>query len=357
MTDELLALVGADVRDAVARCAAAAGYRIVVAEPEDCRRLWLRAAAVVVDVDAVHRLSAVESPRRGGVLLVDSGEPPSDVWRPALALGADDVVSLPADESRLVTLLGALRVPGSGPGRAVALIGGHGGAGASTLAAAVALRAGGRGSVLLLDVDEMGAGLDLLLGIEHRSGLRWQDLSLTSGAVRAQALRDALPHADEKVAVLAPRRDAENGVGADAVRAVLDATRADGEVVVVDSARSDGPIVRAVCESVDLIVVVTGATVHAVAASRAVAGGVCRYGAAVELVVRGPAPGGLRPRQVADAVDLPLLTAYRADPGLAARLESGRLRVGPRQPLGRAADAILARLDEADRTIAHRIAS
>ena len=61
-------------------------------------------------------------------------------------------------------------------GAAVAVVGGCGGAGASVLAAALAVTAvrhGGR--ALLVDCDPLGGGLDLVLGAEHVAGLRWPD--------------------------------------------------------------------------------------------------------------------------------------------------------------------------------------
>ena len=48
MTDDLLALVGPDLLDDAARCAAAAGYRMIVADAADCRRAWLTSRAVLV---------------------------------------------------------------------------------------------------------------------------------------------------------------------------------------------------------------------------------------------------------------------------------------------------------------------
>ncbi|NED64010.1 hypothetical protein G3I15_24025, partial [Streptomyces sp. SID10244] len=70
------------------------------------------------------------------------------------------------------------------------------------------------------------------------------------------------------------------------------------------------------------------------------------------LAVRGPAPSGLRASEVASAVGLPLLTAYRSDPGLPGRMEAGRLRVPPRSPLGRAALAVYRKVGAAERLAA-----
>lgn len=353
MADELLTLVGPDLHGDVARCAAAAGYRILTAHPADCRREWLRAAAVVADADAVRLLAGQSPPRRTGVVLVTDDDPPSDIWRTAMAFGAEQVVALPTDESALVGLLGGFRSPRGHPGGAIAVVGGHGGAGATTLAAAVAITAGDVASrVLLLDVDEHGAGIDLTLGIEGRPGLRWQDLTLEGGAVRAESLHSALPHVDDRLSVLAPRRDGRRPISADAVIAALDAGRAHGDTVIIDVPRAAGALTDIVLDTVDLAVLLTTATVHGVASTRAAAERIHRRGVVAGLAVRGPAPSGLRAVDIAAAVDLPLITTYRSDPGLPARLEAGRLRVTPRSPLGRAAQAIRRRAAADDRLAA-----
>lgn len=65
----------------------------------------------------------------------------------------------------------------------------------------------------------------------------------------------------------------------------------------------------------------------------------------VGLVVRGPAPGGLRASDIADASDLPLIAAMRPEPMLAPQLERGGLRLRRRSPLGTAARRVLALVD------------
>ncbi|PND50890.1 hypothetical protein CQZ88_17000, partial [Rhodococcus sp. ENV425] len=72
-----------------------------------------------------------------------------------------------------------------------------------------------------------------------------------------------------------------------------------------------------------------------------VAGWVAEQNTNQGIVVRGPAPGGLRGRDVADVVGLPLITTMRAQPGLAAALERGGLRLGRRSPLVHAAESVL----------------
>ena len=350
MPDELLALISADLQDDVARCAAAAGYRLVLGDARDCRREWLRARAVVADPDAVRRLVEVHPPRRDGLVIVSDREPPPDVWRCALDLGADHAAVLPADESRLVGSLSGFRTPRRHPAGAVAVIGGHGGAGATTLAAALALTAVDHGErVLLLDVDNLGAGIDLTLGIEDRPGLRWQDLSLESGTVSGPALHEALPRVNDRLSVLAPRREDTRAIRADAVAATIDAGRANGDVVIVDTPRGDPGIARVVVDSVDVVAVLTCATVSCCAATRNTVNRVIGEATDAALVIRGPAPSGLRGAEIAATVGLRLLASYRTDGRMPARLDAGRLTVPGRSSLGKAAAALCRHVIVGDR--------
>lgn len=350
MPDELLVLVDPDLHDDVARCAAAAGYLVQTAPADDCRREWLTARAVVVDPPAIAVLSRVRPPRRPGLVLVSATEPGAHTWRMAMDLGVEDASTLPAEEGRLVRVLTECRVPRRRPAGVVAVIGAHGGAGASTLAAAVALTSADADSpTLLLDLDDMGAGADLLLGLERRRGLRWQDLSLDGGVVGGTALHQALPSAGDGLAVLTSQRLPAAGLSVEAVTAVIDAGHTHGDLVVLDLPRCDSPVVRAAIASTDVVVVVTTPTVGGCAAARRIVDRVVGDEVAVELAVRGPSPGGLRPQQVADAIGLPLLAAYRPEPRLAVRLEGGPLRLRPRGPLGRAARTVYTRVAERGR--------
>jgi hypothetical protein len=61
----------------------------------------------------------------------------------------------------------------------VGVVGGSGGVGASTFAAAIALGASQvvRGPAVLIDLDPVGGGIDALLGMHSSPGFRWSDLS------------------------------------------------------------------------------------------------------------------------------------------------------------------------------------
>lgn len=342
--NSLLALVSDELRASVAQCAAAAGYRLIEADVPSCGRAWRTCHAVVVDPVNILALQNCSMPRRDRVVLVARSAEPAQVWRAGVGLGVAAAFELPDDEPALVRHLSdSQRVP-VGSGSVVAIIGGHGGAGATVLAAASAIVAGAGGQALLIDADELGAGIDLTLGIEDAPGLRWPDLTAATGQISADALHDALPGVGERVSVLTGRRDDPRPVAPAALRAVIDAGRAAGDVVVVDVSRSDTEVTRAALIGADVVVLVVTACVAAVASARAVRSRLLDTAPVVEVAVRGPALGGLRARDIADAVGTRLLTSYRPDPRLAARLETAPLGGLVRKPLRQAATDVVQRV-------------
>ena len=112
-----------------------------------------------------------------------------------MSAGAQHVISLPEGESWLV---GALSDAAEGyrrKGSVLAVVGGRGGAGASVLAAAVAVRAAADGDpVLLVDCDPLGGGLDLVLGAEDAAGPRWPELTLAAAGCRPPRCARPCPH-------------------------------------------------------------------------------------------------------------------------------------------------------------------
>jgi secretion/DNA translocation related CpaE-like protein len=338
----VLVMVSSEVSDDVARVAAAAGYQVWRAAPERCRREWSEATAVLVDATTVDATLAAGLPRRSGVMVVGLVGSGPQMWRSALALGAEDGFVLPEDEHAVVSALSRIRTPTGPSGVAIAIIAGHGGAGASTLAAALGLVATEQGAGgLLVDLDDLGGGQDLLLGIEDQPGLRWQELTLESGQVAADSLHAALPHTRGGLAVLTSRRGFAQRLRPEAALAAVDASRGHGDVVVVDLSRRDDELTSAMVEAADLVVVVCAATIRSCAATRELAQRMSVRSGRLEVVVRGPAPGGLRPRQVAEVVGLPMLDATRSDPRVPWQLESGGLVLARRSPLRRTAQMVL----------------
>jgi secretion/DNA translocation related CpaE-like protein len=344
-TNGVLAMV-ADraLRDGVDRVAAAAGVTVFHASEPSNRQVWTGAMMVLLDVRAAQRCADRALPRRGRVVLLSETQPQVTEWEAAVSVGAHQVMILPGQESELVAELSvaadACREDGR-RGAVVAVIAGRGGAGASLLATALAQTAS---DGLLIDADPWSGGIELVLGTESEPGLRWPDLALESGRLTFASLRDALPRRDG-VSVLSSTCTGGD-IDAGPLAAVIDAGRRGGATVVCDLPRSFTLAVETALDAADLVVLVTSADVRACAAAVAIAPLLRAINPNVGLVVRGPAPGGLRSAEVARSVGLPLIAAMRSQPGLADALEHGGLRLRRRSPLAAAARRVLTVLQQ-----------
>ena len=312
------------VLDDLLRLAAGAGAELEVAgDGGSARRLWQTAPFVVVAVDALGTCLAARLPRRPGVVLVSQDVQGGDVWRGAVELGAEHVLVLPDADQWLADRLADAAESGGPAGALVAVVGGRGGAGATTLACALAVTATRCGRpTLLVDGDPLGGGIDLVFGGEHAGGVRWSDLGTTRGRVPAAALDGALPRM-AGLSVLSWGRGDSAQVPVDAVQAVLAAGRRANELVVVDLPRPLDECARAVLVSASTALLVVPNEVRAAAAASRVAAGLALLCSDLRLVTRGPSPTGLTGDRVADALGLPLLADLRAEPGLDRALERG----------------------------------
>jgi hypothetical protein len=148
-------------------------------------------------------------------------------------------------------------------GVAIGVVGGSGGVGASSFAAVLA---GVVARSVLVDLDPVGGGIDVLLGIEDVPGARWSALGLDGGHLDPALLREGLPRWGE-VPVLAADVAPPSAA---AVEQVVDAAEASG-FAVVDLPRAPSPERDAAARRCVLVVVVAGAGVRELAAARAVA--------------------------------------------------------------------------------------
>ena len=337
--------------DDLLRLLAAAG-----AEPElatggpALRRAHRDAPLVLVGADALGSTALRSLVRRPGLVVVTVGPLPAAEWASAVELGAERVVVLPEDETWLFARVSSARRSSADRGWLVAVGGSCGGAGASTVATAVALTAAP--GVLLVDGDPWGGGLDLLLGAERVDGLRWPDLTGLRGRVAGDALLAALPEV-RGVQVLASARDASQPVPDAAIVAVVEAARSVGCPVVVDLARA-GPVdASAVLADADLAVLVVPGRLRAATAARLLVEAPGSPWSAAQLVA-GRVPGGLRRDEVAAVVGRPVLAALPHDRSAVPRGERGEPPdVAARSPLGRVARRILTavRSSAADRAV------
>ena len=337
------------LRDDVDQVAAAVGVGVIhlTASSALGRTAWSAAAAVVLDEAAARRCAAAGLPHRAAVFVLRSAtaaDPEPATYRAAMSVGAQRVLCLPGQAGELVEALSAAddARADAGRGAVIAVIGGRGGAGASVFATALAHSAT---DALLMDLDPWSGGLDLLLGAETASGLRWPDLAVKGGRLAWSAVREALPRQGTISVLSATRRDH----GADSVEldpggvdAVVEAGRRGGATVICDVPRRLTEAAATALDAADLVIVVSPCDVRSCAAAAAIAPALTAINPNVGLVVRGPSPGGLRAADVAEVAALPLLVAMRPEPLLAEKLERGGLRFRPRSPLGRAATQVLA---------------
>jgi len=264
-------------------------------------------------------------PEAAGVprILVATAEPEDRFWRAALELRAEQVVLLPEAEQSLLDRLTRLADRPDRRALVIAVTGGCGGAGASVLAAALARAAARVARSLLIEVDRMGSGADLLLGAEDEPGLRWPDLASARGRLLPGSVLGAVPVVDGLHVLSWDRSPDLIEVPEAAGTAVLDTAIQEFGIVVLDLPRwLDATAIVAV-RAADLALLVVPAEVRAAAAARRVAAGLQEHLADVRLVVRGPAHAGLRAEAIADALGLPLAGWLKPEPGLRAALDRG----------------------------------
>ena len=316
------------------------------------RRAHRDAPLVLVGADVLPAPAVRALPRRPGVVVVSGRELPAGDWATAVELGAERVAILPGDDAWLLSrTAAAIRSPVD-RGWLVVVAGSCGGAGASTVATALALTAAP--GVLLVDADAWGGGLDLLLGAEATDGLRWPELTGLRGRVAGAAVMAALPEVGG-AHLLAASRGAPVPIPAEALTAVVEAARAGGWPVVVDLPRpgSGAELTEAVLAEADRTVLVVPARLRAASAARLLmgeeAGGLASPWSAAHLVVRQIA-GGLSSAEVADVVGRPVAAELTHDRSAVPRGERGQPpAVSPRTPLGVLARRLLEGLPERTR--------
>lgn len=309
--------------DVLRLCAAAAVTPEVVDEPRHARRGWSTAGCVLLGADCVEDVAALRLSRRADVSLVTTAPDDAQLWRCAVAVGADHVYVLPDAESELTGRLTDAADGAPGSAVTVGLIGARGGAGASTLACALALSAARRGdTALLVDVDPQGGGIELVVGCESAPGLRWPDVAATQGRVSSGALRSALPSV-EGLAVLSWQQADTGELPLTVLSSVLAAGRRGCDLVVLDLPRRvDDRLAEAVA-AVDTILVVCTAQVRAIASASRLLRTLETWCGDIRLVVRRLGRVDLQGASVASALDLPLAATVPTRRGIERSIEDG----------------------------------
>ncbi|MGQ1839237.1 septum site-determining protein Ssd [Kocuria turfanensis] len=318
------------LRATVGRVCAAAGAELL-AEPADPSS---PARAPLADTELVDVHHAVRGRVRPGTVLVGRPED-TGLWDRAAELGGCTVAVLPDAAGWLADLLSARSTGGPGPGgtgHVVGVLGAVGGAGASTLACWLADRAAQEErTAVLVDADREGCGIDVLLGLEDRDGLRWPDLQRIAGTVHAEQLWPALARTG-RLRWLSWDRSRPDGAPAP-YAPVLEALRRAAELVVVDLGRA-GPAAADTAVLCDEVLVPAPRTVRGMLAARW----------AADLLAGVPArlvPAGLNVADVDDALaaattGLPVAGSVRFCGGVPEAAETGRLlEAGRSRRLGR----------------------
>lgn len=218
--------------------------------------------------------------------------------------------------------------------------GASGGVGASSLVAALGLRAAQSGrSVVCVDHRSAGGGLDVVLGVEQAAGLRWPDLHRARGSLDGAELVPALPMARGVGVVACDRRHPHEipPAAVDALRRGLDGCV---DVVVHDLPPTVAPGWPAVVRGHDLVVLLVGGGATQLAA-----------GAAVTLLLLEASASGIgvvartdgqdEAACVADLLHLPLLGVLRSDRSAEGCLARGVVPGSARGPLRDLADEVL----------------
>ncbi|MFI6449469.1 septum site-determining protein Ssd [Kitasatospora sp. NPDC050543] len=301
-------------------CAAAGSEPLLFAGPPP-RQLWESAPLVLVGDDLAERCSGLG--RRTGVLLLGLDLDDSEIWVRGVQLGAEHVLFLPDAEGWLLDGIADAAEGVAAPALTVAVLGGRGGAGASTLACALAVTAARTGRrTMLIDADPLGGGLDVLLGGERAAGLRWPDLAGSRGRVSGAELAQALPELHRLTALSWDRGDTL-AVPPEAMRSVLAAARRRGGLVVLDLPRHLDPAAGQALEQSDTALLVVPAELRAMAAADRVCAAVRMRLADVRAVVRTPGPARLPAAEIAGGLRLRLAGELPQEPGLAFDVERG----------------------------------
>lgn len=332
--------------------AAATGYPLVDSvDPRELSRLHGRARAILVDSVTAGHLASL--PRRESIYFLASDPGPID-WKAALTCHAEHAFLLPAQAPELLRELGHMASPrdsssaGVRPqaehasGTVIAMVGSAGGAGSSTLAAAIARRARRTDrDVTLVDGCPTSGGLDLLMGVEEKPGARWPDLRLGEGAVSAGDLRAALPSTSDGIVILSAARSTiadPFSLDTEVVLPVVESLRSGSGVTVLDLPAEADP---AVLEACDLVVLLVPAEVRPAAAAASLVKQLQRARTSLVLLARHRAWSGLSTEDLEKLTGCEVIAELGTISRLARTVELSGLPTHLPRPLAVAADAVL----------------
>lgn len=296
-----------------------------------------RACAIILDPEVA--AGVVSHQLAGTIFLVHADPGPVD-WKLAMQLHAEEALVLPAQAPELLAALGRREKVLHADTFALSIAGAVGGAGTSTLSAAVATQAAGS---VLIDADPRGGGLDLLLGVEEHTGVRWNDLGRATG-LDAAALLAALPEV-EGFRLLGPARtQLHHELEPAQLRGVAD-TLGGHASLIFDTAGVGECFEQAVAHS-DAVALVVPAEVRAAVAAHGLARALDAQRIKPFLVVRHRGWSGLSASEIEDVVGAPVVAEIPTVRRLAKRIETQGLGARMPKPLRAAARAVTDKVRE-----------
>lgn len=205
----------------------------------------------------------------------------------------------------------------------IGILGSSGGVGASTLALALCGRAATTGlRAVCVDGQWWSGGLDVVAGLEDRSGLRWADLTRVQGRVDGEALLAELPSA-AGVAVLSVDRGRPTRVDLEAARPVLDAIGRCVDACVIDLPRWGLPLADELADLVDDVVVLGGESAIGLSGTAALVPLLEPLGGRLWLAQRDASTNPELGQTVSELIGLPLLGVVPDDRAIPRALAAG----------------------------------
>ncbi len=286
---------------AVEAAAAAADARLLcAAEISEVRRHWQDCGTVLVGTDMASLVVGLALPVRAGLHVIGRIEQQVLNWSVPLHAPA---LLLPQQSGFLSSILTTAGEGEVVQAPLVRVLGGHGGAGATTFAAALAQCAASRRrqplKSALVEMDRFGGGIELVFGAEQAPGWRWCDLASASGHVGD--LTGQLPNVSGVDLVsLSTAQPKSDLAGPDAIRAIIGSLRRSHDFVILDAGCPSGEPISFAARTL----LIVAADVKAVLSARARISDFGLHDA--DLVVRTAVNWRLDPKAVAETLGLPL---------------------------------------------------
>jgi secretion/DNA translocation related CpaE-like protein len=241
----------------------------------------------------------------------------AQTWQLALQLDAEHVEVLPSQTDWLIE---HLVPPADTRAHVVSVTPVVGGAGASTMACALAAQYSAQGmKVCLIDADLGAGGLDVVMGCEQAEGMRWADFAGLEGTVSGTELYDSVIISGG-IHLVAPKRG-QFDIELNQIIALIETVATACDVVLIDTPRLADRITRPLNEVSDDVLLVIPTTVQAssLVTSHKEALSQTRCG----LVARQVPGSGLTALGIAQAVDIPLRASVPTDTRIVEQVEQG----------------------------------